>query len=395
MKIFKKITILMLIVFVVFEFGIFIFCTNSQQNDAEKLFRLWATADCHVGTDLRREGRESLAEAIRQSEGYNGDRAPSFEWDVALHLGDFSGNTCPPNDEEGREVIRQFSVLKKHQREHFYCIAGNHDASGPEEPCQWWFKKWIDPIGENSEFSGVDSEQRPYTIEGTWERYSFRVGNVLFLMMSDRNDGGPPIGRGSKGGYPAGAVSGETFIWWKKMVEQNQDCIIISAHHHMLKETTVASGPWEGFKKNEKGEWDHAYHRPCWDGGPEGASYLYFVDGKPDAQVFEDYLATHPGAIDFWLGGHTHTNPDDTTGGRSHIETKWGTTFINVCALTRNRNSTTSREFAPIPMSRLLTFTPGNKLVKIQCYLHTDDHASRGWYDAKERTIYLRKAFHW
>jgi hypothetical protein len=32
---------------------------------------------------------------------------------------------------------------------------------------------------------------------------------------------------------------------------------------------------------------------------------------KPKAQAFESYLAAHPGAIDLWLGGHTHTHPDD------------------------------------------------------------------------------------
>ena len=29
-----------------------------------------------------------------------------------------------------------------------------------------------------------------------------------------------------------------------------------------------------------------------------------------------------------WLGGHTHTNPDDTYGGKSHIEQKWGVWFL-------------------------------------------------------------------
>jgi hypothetical protein len=25
---------------------------------------------------------------------------------------------------------------------------GDHDASGPAEETQWWFRKWIDPPGE-------------------------------------------------------------------------------------------------------------------------------------------------------------------------------------------------------------------------------------------------------
>ncbi len=146
------------------------------------------------------------------------------------------------------------------------------------------------------------------------------MGNLLFLMMSDRNDLPPPVGRNPRGGgYPAGAVTGATFAWWRELVEENPDCIVASAHHHMLKETTVASGPWEGYQKDEHGAWRGHYHGYFADGGPEGASYLYYVNGQPDAQAFERYLAARPGAIDLWLGGHTHTHPDDRHGGRSHV----------------------------------------------------------------------------
>ncbi len=55
--------------------------------------------------------------------------------------------------------------------------------------------------------SGVDVSRRPYPTEGTWERYAFTVGNIRFLMMSDRNDLPYPVGRQeSGGGSPAGAV---------------------------------------------------------------------------------------------------------------------------------------------------------------------------------------------
>ncbi|MCP4639127.1 MAG: hypothetical protein GY851_01770 [bacterium] len=341
----------------------------------------------HVHTDLRK-GRESLADAIRQSESGGSEGGPSFAWDIAVHLGDLSGSQPPPTDAEGPEVVRQFSAGKTHGRERFYNIAGNHDASGPDEPCQWWYRKWVDPVGRSTEFSTVDARDRPYAIEGTWERYSFRVGNILFLMMSDRNDGGPPVGRGERGGYPAGAVTSETFEWWKGMVESNQDCIIISTHHHMLKETTVASGPWEGFTKKVDGSWKSLYHGYYPKGGPEGASYLYFLDDTPDAQAFEQYLANHPGAIDLWLGAHTHSTPDDRTGGRSHIETKWGVHFVNVAALTQYHVSSTT-----VPMSRLLEFDKGSDAVKVGCYLHTSQHAPQGWYPPAERRLTLRHAF--
>jgi hypothetical protein len=282
-------------------------------------FRLWVSGCSHVGTDIR-YGRESLADAIRQSEFGGTEGGPPFEWDVALHLGDFSGSATPPEDDEGREVVRQLGALKQHRREGFYTLVGNHDASGPDEECQWWFRKWIDPTGEHTAFSGVDRSRMPYPVDGTWERYSFRAGNLHILVMGDRNDGGPPVGRGPHGGYPSGAVTGETFNWWQHALETNPEAIIVSAHHHMLKETTVASGPWEGHRRDENGHWKSAYHGYFPDGRPEGASYLYWVDGQPDAQALERYLAAHPGAMDLWLVGHTHTNPDDTYGGRSHVE---------------------------------------------------------------------------
>jgi len=358
---------------------------RSKPNN-QKPFRLWAMGDAHVGTDLRHK-RESLAEAIRQSEDGGKQGGPAFDWDIALHVGDLSGNQGSPKDDEGREVVRQFAAARRHRREQFYNLAGNHDASGPGEPTQWWFKKWVDPTGANKRFSGVNADARPYPTLGTWERYSFRVGNLLFLIMSDRNDGGPPVGRGKRGGYPAGAVTGETFRWWQTMVKANPDKIIITAHHHMLRETTVASGPWEGFRR-VKGKWRSHYHGYYPLGGPKGASYLYWVDDKPDAQKFEHYLAAHPQAIDLWLGGHTHTHPDDRKGGRSHVERKWGANFINCAALTRYHGSKIS-----MPMSRLLTFTPGSDKVRVQCYLHTSEHAPQGWYRKVERTIRLRKPF--
>jgi hypothetical protein len=119
-----------------------------------------------------------------------------------------------------------------------------------------------------------------------------------------------------------------------------------------------------------------------------GASYLYWVDGNPDAQAFERYLAAHPGAIDLWIGGHTHTHPDDTTGGRSHIERKWDVTFLNCCALTRYHVQQTAT-----PMSRVLDFEQGGDELSIRCYMHSDEFLPQGWYDKAARTVPLRHAF--
>ena len=92
----------------------------------------------------------------------------------------------------------------------------------------------------------------------------------------------------------------------------NPQTIIITVHHYVLKNTTVASGEWEGMRKDETGKWISYYHGYFEQGTPKGASYLYWANSNPDSQIFENYLEEHPGAIQMWLGGHTHTNPDDT-----------------------------------------------------------------------------------
>lgn len=351
---------------------------------APPTFDLWAFSDAHVGTDLRR-GRASLSDALTQSELGGPHGAPPFHWDIAVDLGDQSGAQGLPDDREGEEVVRQFSVLKKHRREDIYSVCGNHDRSGLKEPQNWWWRKWLDPTGENTKHSGVDAARRRYAVGGTWERYSFRVGNILFLMMSDINEPSRKVGRDTLGGNPGGVVSGETFAWWKCMVEANRGSIIVSAHHYMLKNTTLASGPWEGMRKGPDGKWRSHYHGYKELGTPEGASYLYWVNSVPDAQAFEKYLEAHPGAISLWLGGHTHTNPDDTYGGKSHVETRWGVHFVNVSALSKYHGSTN------VPMSRVLMFQ-GDEL-RVRCYLHSDHYAPQGWYAKAERRLKLARAF--
>ena len=356
---------------------------------AKTTFDLWAFGDAHVGTDLKKN-RHSLYEALRHSE-QGGDRGgPAFNWDIAIDIGDMSGGQRVPDDGEGREVMRQFAALEKHRREDIYSICGNHDRSGLNEAPAWWWQKWIDPLGAHTIFSGVDASKRPYPIAGTLQRYSFCVGNILFLLMSDINEPSQKIGRGDLGGNPAGVVTGETFAWWQEQVEAHPNHIIISAHHYMLKETTVASGDWEGMRKNADGNWQSHYHGYKPQGAPIGASYLYFVDSQPDSGAFENYLEAHPGAVDLWLGGHTHTHPDDTYGNKSHIETKWGGThFINVACLSRFHGPEN------VPKSRLFSFTEGSDQVRVQCYMHSDEFLPQGWYEKAERVLKLSRSFSW
>jgi hypothetical protein len=366
-----------------FSLTVILLAVVRLNSETPRTFRVWVFSDAHVGTDLR-NSREGLATALSQSES-----APGFAWDIALDLGDMSGAGGTPKDPEGEELVRQFGVLKQHHREDIYDLTGNHDRSGLDEPQAWWWRKWIDPTGEHTEFSHVNATRRPFPIEGTWERYSFRAGNLLLLMMSDINEPTQKVGRGTLGGNPGGVVSSETFRWWKRMIEQNRSSIIISAHHYVLKNTTVASGEWEGMQRDENGAWKSGYHGYFPQGTPQGASFLYWVESKPDSGAFENVLAAAPTRVDLWLGAHTHTNPDDTYGGKSHIERRWGTTFINVAGLTRYHTAPGTG----IPRSWLLTFTDGSDEVTARCYLHGNEHAPQGWYAKVDRVIKLSKPF--
>ncbi|MCC7483641.1 MAG: metallophosphoesterase [Burkholderiales bacterium] len=340
-------------------------------------FRVWAGACSHVHSDLK-FGRRSLGEAFEQSESGGSEGGPAFDWDIMLHLGDISGTQTPPADEDGPPVLEQFRALRKHRREDVYCLLGNHDASGPGEETQWWFRKWIDPTGENTAVSGVDPALRRFPVTGTWERYHFTAGNILFLMIGDRNDGGPPKGRGERGGYPAGAITRETWEWWREQVEANEERIVVTCMHHVLRDTTTASGRNEGVPGG--------YHKRFVD--EAGASYLYWVGDDTDTSIFHDYFDAHPSAIDLWLAGHTHTHPDDRYGGKELIARRWNITFANCAALTRHHG-----DKLLYPMSRLVTFTRGSNRARIQCYMHTSHYRPQGWYAAAEREVELRYPF--
>ncbi len=358
----------------------------------QPVFRVWATSCSHVPADIL-QGRESLATPIRQSEGLV-DGAPAFDWDIMIDAGDLSAHQTPPGDKDGHELLRQYRAMTKHRREQIYNVPGNHDAPYYDDGPGSWFQKWGDPLGESTLFSGVDPKRRPYPVEGTWERYRFEAGNILFLMLADRNDAPEPVGRGhskdaKRGGYPAGAVTRETFNWWKQQVLANQDRIIVTMHHHALRDTTIASGFGEGTPR---------YHGSS--GGADGSSYLYYIieNDDPrdfqytaDAHVFEDFLSDfhkqhNRGAIDLWVAGHTHVHgPDDNWGDKTISETRWGVGFLQVAALTRHHAGSH-------PLSRLLTFTNGSDHVDTDVYLHDDSFNNNpvGWYKPASCSFPLR-----
>ncbi len=365
-------------------------CVRPATGAAGEL-RVWAVADAHTSSDIKK-GRESLSLPIRQAAGLV-PGAPSFEWDVMIDAGDLAAGKLPPADHEGQELVHQYRALTRNYREDVYQIAGNHDGDYYDDGSGGWFRKWIDPLGQHTEISEVHADRRRFPVSGTWERYRFQAGNVLFLMLSDYNSAPAPVGRGHssqnlKGGFPAGAVRRETFEWWRQQVLENQDKIIVTMHHHVLRDTTTRSkyGGGRGFH-GKSGDW-------------QGAGYLYFViedpdpqsfKYTPDAHVFEDFLdlfekENHRPAIDLWLGGHSHPkHPEQVHDGQGLTETRWGVSFIQCGALTRDYGG-------GMPMSRLLTFAEGRDSVTVRLYIH--DQPARGVAEQVPELGWYRKAAH-
>jgi len=393
--------------------------TDNTTTSIQTSFNVWAASDPHVTVDAL-HGVESLQLALRQSEGFwsflpklevkLGGIPPAFDWDVMLLAGDFTSSQFPPKDGEGKIFVRQFEVLEKHNREDVYCIAGNHDGDYYDQGVGNWFQKWVDPMGHNSEYSGVASENRRFAPEGTWERYKFQSGNILYLMLSDYNSAPTPVGRGSSeqnlpGGFPAGAVTRETFNWWKEQVLTHQDKIIITVHHHV------------GIHANNTGDF-------------EGASYLYYTIEDTDPNNFEFTTSTDvsPGpfesfleeykkengkaAIDIWIGAHSHAHPQDISQSKGLVETKWGVTFMQVSALTHYHSGRT-------PMSWLLSFEKDKNELLLKNYIHKapyynhippelmkskgvkpvgkiapeDGLKKNGWFEPNKKTVILRHPF--
>lgn len=352
---------------------------GSLANRGSSTAKIWAWGCAHVGTDDG-SGRSSITEAVA-------DQKKHFDVDVILGLGDFFGSgaidTGAINDTEGQEIADQIATLDV-PVEYIYPLAGNHD----NDPSDFGgtgldgYAKWIDPLCDNTASSGRSTTRQPYPIAsgGTVERYKFELGNILFLMLSDINYNANPSGRGTSetDGYPAGRT--DSYDWWETEVAASpSDQIVITCAHHMLRETTIATGDDEGTDRNP------AHHSDFAGGYPTGAGYLAYI-GATVGDDFQDYLALNNAATDIWLGAHTHADPDDTYNARGMIEKKNGTVFCNCSSLTKYKVPNHA-----VAMSRML-YINGDQLL-IRCYLHDTAHAPRGWYGAVDTRYTLSTPF--
>ena len=254
--------------------------TNIEKEDTPKRLVIWALSDIQP-EEL--EERVLFENAISDMNSVGGI-------DIALLVGDLLKSRS-----EDEEFAWFFEARSKSHVSHWFEIAGNHDARS-----QPLFSKYF--------------TNPPY--------YGVSVGNILILMLSD-------ISVSSKTN-----ISKDGFLWWKEMVQTNQDKIIITVTHAQLRK----SGLLGSFVKSR------------------------VIEESAD---FEKVLEKEKVAL--WFSGHSHL-PHGLPGTVSFERNLNNTCFINVSSI----------DEAPFldSESRLFEFTEGSSIAKMRSRNHTEKRFS-------------------
>ncbi|HEX3034847.1 MAG TPA: metallophosphoesterase [Thermodesulfobacteriota bacterium] len=150
--------------------------------------------------------------------------------------------------------------------------------------------------------------------------YSFTRGNILFILMSDEERGKPT------------EISDEAFEWWKDLVINNQDKIIVVATHAPLNGSRIPFSVYEDRQIKE-------------------------------SERFTEVLEKHK--VDIWLSGHLHL-PHWLSGNVNRVEKYNGTIFVNLGGIRTEFGGLKPSE------SRIVIFTCGSDRVLIRSRNHTN-----------------------
>lgn len=257
----------------------FIFHVRISAQEEEKQFVLWTFADIQPRDDDEREDLEKTVDDIISNK---------LQVDAAVCAGDMVQLSSSQNHDDEWKWF--YKTVKPLNLKNFYEIIGNHDARN----IPLYFKYTKKPM-----------------------HYAVRFGNLLLILLSDeKNSSGTEI-------------SDNAFLWWKKLVEENQSNIIITVTHSHLGGT--------GF----------AYNYP---------SYRNVVDSERFTEVLKKQR------VDYWLFGHTHV-PSTLKGKTRKIISLGGTRFINIAAIREDY-------FLSFAESRFFYFTPGSDILLIKTRNH-------------------------
>ena len=272
---------------------------NFQEGSAHlpgKEFVVWMLSDIQPPTPVQRAVFEAAVTDVNEGVG---------TVDMGIIAGDLL--TSRSNDED----FRWFTETRaKSKTSDWYQIAGNHDARSGEI-----FYKYFPQA----------------------EYYAVGMGNLLFLFLSDQSVASRTD------------ISDEAFLWWKDMVEQNQEKIIVTVTHAQLKGSGLLASS-------------------------VSSRVIYGSDR------FEKVLKQQKVAL--WVSGHSHL-PQRLSGTVTVRKKLGGTCFVNVSSI--------SDESFLDSESRFFYFHVGSDLV----WMRSRNHSKHEFNTFIDIPISLGKAFAW
>jgi len=205
-------------------------------------------------------------------------------------------------------------------------VAGDIVNETKEETFDWYvqtrdgsyIEEWYEIIGNHDLKTDMGKLFREKLREEV--NYSLLKGNILFILMSDSERG------------KATEISDEVFNWWKGLVVNNQDKIIVVTTHAPLEDSGI---PFSSFRDRQ------------------------IINSERFTQVLKKYR------VDLWLSGHLHL-PHGIINNIVEKDKFDGTIFVHVSSIRPEILGLKESE------SRVLTFVCGSDKVLIRVRNHED-----------------------
>lgn len=222
-------------------------------------------------------------------------------------------------------------------------VAGDIVNETTEESFEWYVRtrnnsyiqEWYEIIGNHDLKTDMGKLFREKLRQEV--NYSIVKGNILFVFMSDSERG------------KATEISDETFLWWKDLVVNNQDKIIVVTTHAPLEDSGI---PFSSFTDRQ------------------------VINSERFTDVLKDYN------VDIWLSGHLHI-PHAVMNNIVEKEKYEGTIFVHISSIRPELLGLKQSE------SRVITFECGSDKVLIQ----SRNHEQNRFLSNHDRVFQLSKKY--
>ena len=261
---------------------------------SERQFVVWMLSDIQPKTTLERNVFEAAVADVNENIG---------PIDMGLMAGDLLKSSSHDADFSWFKETRESAKVTD-----WYQIAGNHDVRSGAI----FYKYFPQP-----------------------QYYAVEYGNLLFLFLSDQSTASRTD------------ISDDAFLWWKDMVENNREKIIITVTHAQLKKSGLM-------------------------GSILPSRVIH------NSKRFEKVLQQEKVAL--WVSGHSHL-PQGLSGSVTVSKDLGGTSFVNVASI--------SDELFLDSESRFFYFQDGSDVV----WMRSRNHSKRLFNNGLDIAIPLGRSF--